>query len=61
MLMLHTTWEIWQIFIENSNPFTLSETINNMVNIDYDSSNNIVVEIPLTDNTFYIFKYMCLL
>ena len=24
MLMLHTTWEIWQIFIENSNPFTLS-------------------------------------
>lgn len=23
MLMLHTTWEIWQIFIENSNPFTL--------------------------------------
>ena len=24
MLMLHTTWEVWQIFIENSNPFTLS-------------------------------------
>lgn len=24
MLMLHTTWEVWQIFIENSNPFVLS-------------------------------------
>jgi len=24
MLMLHTTWETWQIFIENSNPFALS-------------------------------------